>query len=64
MELIDEILSRENLTEALRKVESNGGSPGVDGVTVGELREHLKSRWPKIRKKILNGTYKPKMVKR
>lgn len=35
--LIDEVLSRENLLQAHKKVVSNKGAPGIDGVTVDEL---------------------------
>lgn len=37
-ELWEEVFSRENLNRALQRVESNKGAPGVDGMTVAELR--------------------------
>ena len=37
---MDEVLSRENLNAAYRKVKANAGAPGVDGMSVEELKEH------------------------
>ena len=62
--LLERILERENLIRALKQVERNGGSAGVDGMSVKELRPYLKRYWPRLRKTILNGTYRPKPVKR
>jgi RNA-directed DNA polymerase len=62
--LMEEILDRENLKEALRRVKANKGSPGVDGITVNQLDDYLKQHWPVIREQLLSGVYKPKPVKR
>ena len=62
--LWERIFSRENLIAALKRVERNGGAPGVDGMTVEELPEHLKVHWPSIRGKLEAGTYQPSPVKR
>jgi RNA-directed DNA polymerase len=62
--LMEEILDRENLKEALRRVKANKGSPGIDGMTVDQLDDYLKQYWPAIREQLLSGTYKPKPVKR
>jgi RNA-directed DNA polymerase len=62
--LMEEIVDRENLKEALRRVKANKGSPGVDGMTVNQLDDYLKQHWPTIREELLSGTYKPKPVKR
>jgi len=62
--LMDEIVERENLREALKRVKANKGSPGIDGMTVKELPEYLKENWPTMREHLLNGTYKPQPVKR
>jgi RNA-directed DNA polymerase len=64
MELFDEILQRENLFEALRRVEQNRGAPGIDGMTVEELGAYLKEHWPRIRDELLGGTYQPQPVRR
>ena len=61
---MEEVCERDNLKEALRRVKANKGSPGVDGMTVGALTDHLKQHWPTIRAQLLNRTYEPKPVRR
>jgi group II intron reverse transcriptase/maturase len=58
-----DILERSNMFKALKRVQSNKGCAGVDGMTVEELPKYLISEWPKIRESILNGTYSPNPVK-
>ncbi|MGG2142409.1 hypothetical protein [Symbiopectobacterium sp. RP] len=36
------ILNQENLKQALKRVKANKGAPGVDGISVSELPDHLK----------------------
>lgn len=62
--LWEKIFSRENLLLALERVQSNGGVPGVDGMKVDELPEHLREHWLSIREKLEAGTYQPSPVKR
>jgi len=38
-DLMERIADLSNLTTALRQVVNNGGSPGIDGMTVTELKE-------------------------
>jgi RNA-directed DNA polymerase len=57
-------VERGNLQTALRNVMRNRGGPGIDGMTVTELPEYLKTEWPKIRRQLLNGEYIPTPVKR
>ncbi len=61
---MEEVCERENCLQALKRVKSNKGSPGIDGMTVEELSGHLREHWPAIREQLLNGTYKPQPVKR
>jgi len=63
-QLMEEILAEENLKEAMEKVKSNKGSPGIDGMSVGELQAYLKEHWTKLRSQLVEGTYKPQPVKR
>lgn len=63
-QLMEEVIERGNLREALRRVKANKGSPGVDGMTVDELAGYLREHWPGIREQLLSGTYKPQPVKR
>ena len=58
------ILSRENLIEALKRIEKNKGSHGIDGMSVKFLRRHLYDNWDSLRTSIRNGTYDPKPVRR
>jgi RNA-directed DNA polymerase len=62
--LMEEVLDRKNLEEALRRVRANKGAPGIDGVTVEELVPHLQQHWPTIRNQLADGTYVPQPVKR
>ena len=62
--LMEEVCERENLKAALKQVKANQGSPGVDGMTVGGIKDYLKQDWPAIREQLLNGTNEPKPVRR
>jgi RNA-directed DNA polymerase len=62
--MLEQLLSRENLLEALKRVEANKGSHGVDGMSVKLLREHIKQNWLTIRQAIEEGTYQPNPVRR
>ena len=62
--MMEEIVERENLKLAFRRVKANKGAPGVDGMTVNQLGDHLKQHWPAIWENLLSGTYRPKPVKR
>ena len=61
---MEAICSRENLWKALKRVQANKGSPGIDGMTVGKLSGHLSKQWLAIRDQLLQGTYQPQPVKR
>ena len=63
-QLIEHVVKRGNLQAALRNVMWNSGSPGIDGMTVKELPEYLKRRWPDIRRQLIRGGYTPFPVKR
>ena len=63
-DLLEEILDRNNLNRAFKRVRANKGAPGIDGMTVEDaltwLREHRKELLESIRK----GTFKPQPVRR
>src|SRR6201998_3810648 len=63
-QLMEEVCDRENLVRAWKRVRQNKGSPGVDGMTVGDARDYLREHWPSIRSQLLEGTYQPHPVKR
>lgn len=62
--LMEKILFRNNMLTALKRVEKNKGSHGVDGMKVDELRPSLKQNWLSIKESILKGKYKPSAVRR
>ena len=62
--LLEQVLERENLFRALKRVKANRGAPGIDGMTVTQLPEYLKESWLAIREALLAGTYKPTAVRR
>jgi RNA-directed DNA polymerase len=64
VQLMEIIVERQNMTRAYRRVLANKGAPGVDGMTVGQLKSYLKRCWPKIKQALLDGTYKPLPVRR
>ena len=63
-ELLEKILSDENMKQAQKRVYANKGASGVDGVTVQELEEYLKGNWTSIKQGIRERTYKPQPVLR
>src|SRR5205823_11972924 len=58
------MLSPQNLSRALRRVEANRGAPGVDGMTAGQLRPWLHEHWAGVREALDAGTYRPSPVGR
>ena len=62
--LMEEVCGRENCLQALKRVKSNKGSAGIDGMTVEQLPGYLKEHWPTTREQLLSGTYKPQPVRR
>jgi group II intron reverse transcriptase/maturase len=63
-QLMEEVLTEENMTKAMKRVEANKGAAGIDDMTIGELKGYLKQEWPRIRGELLEGRYKPKPVRR
>ena len=64
MELLEEILTKDNLNKAYKKVYQNKGASGVDGVTVYEIKEYIQNNSDVILNQIRNRKYKPQPVKR
>ena len=61
--LMEEVVQKENLIRALKRVRANKGAPGVDGMTVIQLGDHLREHWTCIREQLLSGTYVPQPVR-
>ena len=51
--LMETILERGNMLQALKRVESNKGAPGVDGMTTAQLRGYLNRHWDKIKDRLM-----------
>ena len=62
--MLERILLRDNLLRAWRRVQANKGAAGVDDITIDDFPAYLKEHWPEIKRKLLDGTYKPSPVKR
>lgn len=62
--VMERVVEGGNLRRALKRVQQNEGSPGVDGRTVEDLPAYLKQHWPRIREQLLRGRYQPSAVKR
>ena len=63
-QLLEEILSRDNMKLAYKKVKANRGASGIDGITIEEIDDYLKENWVNIRDKIRERKYNPKPVRR
>ena len=57
-------VERENMRQALLRVERNKGTAGVDQMPVEALRGFLKEQWPRLKEELLTGRYKPQPVRR
>ena len=64
MRLIEDILSQENINNAIKRVKSNGGCAGIDKMKVDKLEDHFKINGKMIINSLFEGTYKPQLVKR
>jgi len=62
--LMEAICDPDNIEAALASVVCNKGAPGVDGITVKQLPDVLKARWPEIEEQLLQGHYQPQPVRR
>lgn len=62
--LIDKVVTNGNLWRAYKKVKENGGAPGVDGITIHELKAHMRKYFEPLKEKLKDGTYQPQPVKR
>ena len=63
-ELMEKILSNDNMNAAYKRVCANKGAGGVDGVSVEELGDYIKGNWEGIREQIRRREYRPRSVRR
>lgn len=62
--LLERVLSSENLHAAWKRVRSNHGAPGVDGLTIEEYPQWAKQHWAATRRARVQGNYIPQPVRR
>jgi len=63
-ELLEEILERDNLNRAFKRVKARRGVPGVDGMTVDEMGAYFKGNKDELIVRIKRGKYTPDPVRR
>ena len=63
-DLLERILSRENLNRAYKRVKANKGAPGIDGMTVEDALPWLREHREELLETIRQGKYKPQPVRR
>jgi len=64
LRLMEAAVERSNMLCAYERVVKNEGAPGVDGLTVAELKPWLVSHWPSVRQALLAGEYMPAAVRK
>lgn len=64
IKLIDKVIADDNLWNAYEKVRKNKGAPGVDGITVYQLKTYMEEYYQPLKQKLRDGTYQPQPVKR
>ncbi|MGH7411147.1 MAG: reverse transcriptase domain-containing protein [Candidatus Methylomirabilis sp.] len=62
--LLEEVCQRDNLNQAYRRVKSNKGAPGVDGMTLQDLAAWIKQHKEALIASLLDGSYQPQPVRR
>ena len=63
-ELLEKILSKDNMNLAYKRVKANKGASGIDNMQVDELLQYLKENGEQIKESIRKGKYNPKAVRR
>ena len=62
--LLEQMVERDNMMLAYRRVMQNKGAAGVDKLSVAKLPEYLRNNWRTIKEQLLSGKYEPKPVLR
>ena len=62
-ELMKQVVDLPNLIAALRQVVRNGGSAGIDGMKVSQLKSWFSKNYKVLIEELENGTYRPEVVK-
>ena len=64
LELMEKVVRRGNVVAAYKRVVRNGGTAGVDGMSVNDLESYCDEHWARIREELLSDTYRPQLVRR
>jgi RNA-directed DNA polymerase len=64
VDLMEAVVAPANVRRAWAKVKSNRGAPGSDGMHIEEFAEFARAQWPTIRQALLDGSYRPRPVRR
>ena len=64
MNLMAQVVAKANVLKAWRRVKSNKGAPGSDGMTLEDFPAYAREHWPTIRQSLLDGVYPPRPVRR
>lgn len=64
LNLMARIVDSANVLQAWKRVKSNQGAPGSDGMSLEEFPDYARKNWPRIRQSLLDGTYQPLPVRR
>ena len=62
--LLERVLSRDNVQKAWKRVKANKGVPGIDHMSIENFPEFARAQWDHIRDSLMAGTYQPYPVKR
>jgi len=62
--LLERVLSRDNVQKAWKRVKANKGVPGIDQMSIEDFPEFARAQWSSIRDSLMAGTYQPSPVKR
>ena len=63
-DLMEAVLSPANMKRAWRRVKSNRGAPGIDGLRIEDFPVYAREHWPAIRQALSEARYQPQPVRR
>ena len=63
-DLLEQILSRENMLTAWTRVKANNGAPGIDAMSIEAFPAFARQHWDRIRSALYEGSYRPAAVRR
>lgn len=63
-DLLEKVCLRANLNRAYKRVKSNKGSPGIDGMTIDELGDWIRGNKEQLIEGLLSGSYRPQPVRK